>query len=99
MPHALERENAGHGGSVPDDRVEPHRTTMQLDEGTHDREAEARAAMLRAERMAFEALEDALRDAVRNAGPAIGDAEDDRAVAPLHGQPDHVAGGREADRV
>src|SRR5678816_3824125 len=94
-----DRENAGDGGSAADGRIELHRTTMELDEGTHDREAESCAAMLRAERVAFEAVEHALADVGWNAGAAVGHAEHDGVVAPLDRQPHHLGGGREADRV
>ena len=49
------------------------------------------AAMLRAERMALEPVEHPLADLGRNAGAAIRDAEHDRVVAPLDGQPHHLA--------
>src|SRR5262245_59669610 len=77
--HAAQRENAGDGGTAPDHRIEPHRTTVQLDEGAHDREAETGAAVLGAERMALEPIEHALADRVGDARTAVGDAENDRA--------------------
>src|ERR1044072_1431368 len=54
-----EREDAGDGGSAAHGRIELHRTTMQLDEGTHDREPKAGAPMRRAERMTLEPADDA----------------------------------------
>src|SRR5215470_17957774 len=47
----VEREDAGHGGAAPDRGFERHRAAVQLDEGAHQREAEAGAAVAGAERM------------------------------------------------
>src|SRR5436853_618181 len=68
LPRLLQRENAGDGGPPADGRIELHRTTVQLDEGTHDREAKPGAAALGAERMALEAVEHAIADLSRDAG-------------------------------
>src|SRR5947199_3601384 len=46
LPQVLDRENAGDGGSTADGRIELDRTTMQLDEGTHDRQTKPGAAVL-----------------------------------------------------
>src|SRR5689334_22409026 len=78
--HAPQREDAGDGGPAADDRIELHAAAVQLDEGAHDREAEARAAVLGAERVALETVEHPLADRVGDARAAIGDAEDDRAL-------------------
>src|SRR4051794_25126547 len=95
----LEREDAGDGGSAAHGRIELHRTTMQLDEGTHDRKSEAGPAMFRAHRVAFKAIKHALADLGRDARTAVGYVEDHRAVAPLDRQAHYLARWREADRV
>src|SRR5207302_8404459 len=80
---ALEREHAGDGCSTADGRIEPHGTTMQLDEGTHDRQSETRAAVAGTKPVALEAVEHALADRRRNAGAGIGHAEHHGPVAPF----------------
>src|SRR5712691_11932793 len=49
LARLAEREDAGHGGPAADRGIERHRAAVQLDEGAHEGEAEARAAMARAE--------------------------------------------------
>src|SRR4051812_50220891 len=90
LQRPLEREDAGDGGSAAHGRIELHRTTMQLNEGSHDRKAKPRATMLRAERMALETVEHALADLGRDARSAVGHTEDDGAVAPLDTHAHHL---------
>src|SRR4029077_10909884 len=99
LPHVPDRENAGDGSSAADGRIELDRTTMQLDEGTHDREPKPRAAMLGTERVALETVEHPLAERIRDARAPIRHAEDHDALAPRDGQPHDLAGGREAHRV
>ena len=54
-----------------------HPAAMQFDERPHDRQAEARPAMARADRDGLEAFEHALQHFGRNAAAAIGDLEHD----------------------
>src|SRR5205085_7456746 len=82
LPHVPDRENAGDGGSAADGRIELDRTTMQLDEGTHDGKAKPGAAMLGTERVALEAVEHALTERVGDAGTAVRHAEDHGALVP-----------------
>ena len=44
-PACAERENAGHGGAAADRGIERHRAAVQLDEGAHQRQPQAGAAM------------------------------------------------------
>src|SRR5262245_7810911 len=68
----FERENAGDRGPAADRRLERHRAAVQLHEGAHQGEAEAGAAVARAERMSFEPIEHLVLYVRRNAGPTIG---------------------------
>ncbi len=84
---------------MSDGGIDLNRTTMQLHEGTHNREAEARAAMLGAERIGLEAVENPVLYLGRNSRTLIGDREYDGVVAPLDKEIHRSARGREADGV
>ena len=58
------------------------RAAMQLDERAHQRQADAGAAMMRAERMGLEPVEYLVQHVGRNSRPAVGNREHDRASAP-----------------
>ena len=56
---------------------------MQLHEGAHQRQAEASAAMARAERVGLEPIEHLVLHVRRDAGPVIGDREYHGVLEPL----------------
>ena len=91
-----EREDAGDGGAAADGGIERHRSAVQLDEGAHQRQAEARAAMARAERMGLEPVEHLVLHVGRDAGSVVGHREHDGVLEPLGGQRNGLAGGRKA---
>src|SRR2546425_5701377 len=68
----VDREYAGHGGAAADRRFQRHRAAVQLDEGAHQRQAEAGAAVPRAERVRLEPIEYPVLHIGRDARPAIG---------------------------
>ena len=72
---------------------------MQFDEGAHDRQAEADAAMARIERMAFETPEHLVEQFRRDAAPAIGHLEHDLVLPAQGGERDGLARLGKADGV
>src|SRR5262245_17666990 len=92
----VERENAGDRGAAADRRFERHRAAVQLHKGADQGEAEARAAMARAERMGFEPIEHLVLYVRRNAGPTIRHREHDGILAALGGKGNDLAAGRKA---
>src|SRR5262245_24336687 len=67
-----EREHAGDGGATPDRRVERHRAAVQLHKRAHQRQAEASAAMTRAEGVGLEPIEYLILHIGRDAGAVVG---------------------------
>ena len=63
---------------LPTTEFDAHLAAMQFDEGAHQRQAEAGAAMTRAVGMALEPVEHLVLDVGRNAGAVIADGEDRR---------------------
>ncbi len=101
--HALARrfgrEDAGHGGAAADRGIDRHRPAVQLDERAHQREAQAGAAVARAERVGLEPVEHLVADVGRDARALVGDHEHDRVLQPLRRQRHGAARRREADGV
>src|SRR5256886_16225796 len=95
----IEREDAGDRGAAADGGFERHRAAMQLDERAHQGQAEARAAVARAERMGLEPIEHLVLYIGRDAGPAIGHREYDGVPAPLGGKSNDLAAGRKAHGI
>src|SRR6266550_3391004 len=94
-----EREHAGNGGATPDRRVERHRATVQLHEGAHQRQAEASAAMTRAEGVGLEPIEYLILHIGRDAGAMVGNREYHGILEPLGRERNGPARGRKAYRV
>src|ERR1051326_3107674 len=67
----IDREFAGHGRPLARNRIDPDLAAMQFDKGTHQRQAEARAAMPRAVGMTLEPVEHLVLHLRRDAGSAI----------------------------
>src|SRR2546430_6830891 len=82
-PGLSEREHAGDGGATPDRRVERHRATVQLHKGAHQRQAEASAAMTRAEGVGLEPIEYLILHIGRDAGAMVGNREYHGILEPL----------------
>src|SRR5262249_8490501 len=78
----IEREDAGDRGAAADGGFERHRAAVQLHERAHQGQAEARAAVARAERMGLEPIEHLVLYIGRDARPAIGHREYDGIPAP-----------------
>src|SRR5262252_5941450 len=95
----IEREDAGDRGAAADGGFERHRTAVQLHERAHQGEAEARAAVARAERMGLEPIEHLVLYIGRDARPAIGHREYDGIPAPLSGKGNDLAAGRKAHGI
>src|SRR5262245_41194690 len=95
----IEREDAGHRGAAADGGFERHRAAVQLHERTHQGEAEARAAVARAERMGLEPIEHLVLYIGRDAGSAIGHREQDGIPGPLGGKRNDLAAGRKAHGI
>jgi hypothetical protein len=72
---------------------------MQFHERADDGKSKARAAMLRAERVAFEAAEDALLKFGWNAGPVVRHAEYDSVAAAVGGKRDRLARRRKSGGI
>ena len=81
LRRAVRREDAGHRRPGTGFRVKLDPAAMQLDEGAHDREPEADAAMAGAERVGLEALEDPRADLRGNAAAFVMHPQDDVASA------------------
>src|SRR5690606_38611881 len=95
----IDREDAGHRGSLAGRAVDRYRAAVKFDEAADDGKTEADAAMFRTLGAALEALEH-LVDLVRpDAAPPVGDTERDGVRAARRGQHDRRALGREADRI
>src|SRR6516225_10559887 len=90
----VEREDAGDCGAAPHCGVERDRPAMQLDKRAHQRETQAGAAVVGAERMGLEPIEHLVLYVGRNAGTAIRDREDERILETLGGERNGLTGGR-----
>src|SRR6202171_384089 len=77
MRSLIDRKIARDGRALADDRIDAHLASVQFDKRTHQRQAEAGAAMPRAVGMALEPVEHLVLDVRRNARTGIGDGEDD----------------------
>src|SRR5215813_9041271 len=95
----IEREDAGDRGAAADGGFERHRAAVQLHERAHQGEAEARAAVARAERVSLEPIEHLALHIGRDAGPAIGHREYDGVPAPLGGKRNDLTAGRKAHGI
>src|ERR671930_916283 len=93
----VDREVAGDGGALAYHRIDAHLAAMQLDEGAHQRQAEAGAAVPRAVGVAFEPVEHLVLHLGRNAGAAIADGEDDAMLGPPRADRDRGIVRRESD--
>ena len=98
--HAVRREHAGDGRAPARRRIELDPAAMQLDEGAHDRQAEADAAMARAERCGSRSGR--RRASIISGGMPRPSSATSKTTSPplLRGRSRHgLAGAREADRV
>src|ERR1700739_258365 len=72
MRRPIEWKVAGDGRSPAHDRINPHPSSMQFDEGFYHRQAEPGAAMPRSVGMTLEPVEHLVLDLRWNAGSAVG---------------------------
>src|SRR5260221_10644369 len=86
----IDRKVARDGRAFADDRIDAHLASVQFDEGAHQRQAEAGAAMPRSLRMTLEPVEHLVLDIGRDAGTGIGHGENDA----VFGSPGAEADGR-----
>src|SRR5262252_9971325 len=93
------RESAYHSRALPPNGIYPNRAVVQLDEGPHDRQSEAGAAMVSAVGMGFEPVEHLVLDFARNARPAVFDGERDLVRRTFGRQHDRLARRREPDGI
>src|SRR5713226_4380076 len=77
MRSLIDRKVAGHGRAFADDRIDAHLASVQFDEGAHQRQAEAGAAMPRAVGVTLEPVEHLVFDVGRNTRAGIGHGEND----------------------
>src|SRR5262245_38965514 len=94
-----EREHAGDGGATPDRRVERHRAAVQLHKGAHQRQAEASAAMTRAEGVGLEPIEYLVLHIGRYSWTVVGNREHHGILKPLGRERNGPARRRKAYRV
>src|SRR5215475_12524053 len=94
-----EREHAGHGGTAPDCRVERHRTAVQLHKGAHQRQAQASAAMTRAEGVGLEPIEYLILHIGRYSGTVVGNREHHGILKPLGRERNGPARDRKSTRL
>src|SRR6478735_12586501 len=78
----VDREVAGDRCALADYRIDAHLAAVQFDEGAHQRQPEAGAAMTRAVGMALEPVEHLVFHFSRNAGAAIADGKDHAMLGP-----------------
>src|SRR3954452_12453817 len=93
------REHAGDGGAAPDRRVERHGAAVQPHKGAHQRQAQASAAMPRAEGVGLEPIEYLILHIRRDAGAVVGNREHHGILEPLGCERNGPARGRKAYRV
>src|SRR5437764_14698948 len=79
----VDRKVAGDRGALADHRIDANLAAMQFDEGAHQRQAEAGAAVPRAVRVALEPVEHLVLHVSRNAGAGIAGGEDHAMHTPL----------------
>src|SRR5215471_11880073 len=95
----IEREDAGDRGAAADGGLERHRAAVQLHERAHQGEAEARAAVARAEGVSLEPIEHLTLHVGRDARSAVRHREYDGIPAPLGGKRNDLAAGRKAHGI
>src|SRR5262249_35168884 len=93
------RGDAGDRGAAADAGSDRPQAAVQPDERAHQGEAEARAAVARAERVSLEPIEHLVLYIGRDAGPAIGHREYDGVPAPLGGKRNDLAARRKAHGI
>src|SRR6267154_3729298 len=84
----VDRKVARDRGALADHRIDAHLAAVQFDEGTHQRQAEAGAAVTRAVGMALEPVEHLVFHVSRNAGAGIADGDDHAMLGPLRADRD-----------
>src|SRR5271166_3884703 len=95
----IERKHAGDGGAAAHRRFERYRSTMQLDEGAHQREPQSGATMSRTEGMGLEPIEHLVLYIAGNARSAIGHGEYEGILEPLGSKGNGLAGRRKAHGI
>src|SRR3954468_17205285 len=95
----VDRKVARDRRALADYRIDAHLAAVQLDEGAHQRQAEAGATVPRAVGMALEPVEHLVFHVSRNAGAAIADGEYHSMRGPLGADRDRGIVRRESDVV
>src|SRR5882724_9478238 len=88
MRSLIDREVARDGRALADDRIDAHLTPVQFDEGAHQRQAEAGAAVPRSVGMTLEPVEHLVFDVRRDARTGVGYAENDAVFGSVGAQAD-----------